>query len=398
MGLIARLWNIENRFMYLFLIPYNHEFMLISSMEQQSYEPSAKYQRPEKKKNGVLKFFGIFFFIMFVLLICGFLPVIFIAAGSSGDSANIEYGDNDLVYTTVTGDSNSDNKLVILYIDAPILTSAQNYENDVLSTLLYGQYVFGYNVKNQLISLAEDSSVKGIFLHINTPGGTVAGARAISDGVSYYREKTGNPVYAYVQDMAASGGYWAAVSADRIIAEQGSLVGSIGVLMGPFEYYDELVQLDGVGARNGIQINYITGGKSKDLGNPTRQMTKEELEILQEGVDSEYDEFVSYVSSQRQIEESAIREDLGALVYGTKEALANNLIDEAGNWHYSIESLASEAGVSSDYKVVRIGSQTTFLGALWSKFESKPQTAEIQQNKCLLCNKMLYFYGDPYSY
>jgi protease-4 len=249
------------------------------------------------------------------------------------------------------------------------------------------------------MSVATDDSIKGIVFFISSPGGTVTGARAIADGVSYYKEKTGKPVYAYVQDMAASGAYWAAAATDKIYAEQGSLTGSIGVLMGPFEYYDKLVSLGSVGTENGISITYITGGEFKDFGNPTKKMSEEELAIMQKGINTEYDKFVAYVSERRQIPVHVIKEDIKALIYGADEAKAYNLIDEIGNREQVISALASKAGLS-DYEVVKEGASTTLFGSLFSSIVHpiSLETAKTTTRTCYLCNRVLYLYGNPLAF
>jgi protease IV len=113
----------------------------------------------------------------------------------------------------------------------------------------------------------DDLSLHGVVLEINSPGGAICGARAIADDVSYYRSKAKKPIYAHVEGLAA---YWAASAADKVIADYGSDIGSIGVIMGPFKYYNTVVNEDsglfdgGVITQNGIESVSITAGKPKD--------------------------------------------------------------------------------------------------------------------------------------
>lgn len=341
-----------------------------------------------------LKFFAL------VLFICSFCGIVsFAILLFSDQSTNTEKGADNQTYTYIYGKKTSENKLLAIYIDQPILSSAQDYNDDLVTALLVGQYTFGYKVKDELIRAADDPAIKGVVLYINSPGGTIVGARAIADGVAYYRETTHKPVYAYVQDMAASGAYWAAVSADKVYAEQGSLVGSIGVIMGPFEYYDKLVSIGGVSAANGIEINYITAGQYKDLGNPTRKLTTEELKILQEGINIEYNRFVSYVAARRSIPEDTIKKDVKALVYGADESMRYGLIDAVGNRDEVFQAVAEKAGVGGDYKVIKLGKSTSLFGSLLSSFNKVPvQKSEAPARVCALCGKMLYFYGNPLAY
>lgn len=353
------------------------------------------YQVVERKKSPWRAFWLLLTAFFLVCGLCGIVPIVLLSMTDSTGTASVNTGE----YQFVRGKEESKNELLAIYIDQPILTSSQEYSDDVLSSLLVGQYVFGYEIKDELMKAATEESVKGVVFFINSPGGTIVGARAIADGVSYYREMTGKPVYAYVEDMAASGAYWAAASADKIYAEKGSLTGSIGVIFGPFEYYDKLVTLGGVGTANGISINYITGGKYKDLGNPTRKITTEELAILQKGIDSEYKGFTEYVSQRRSIPVDTITNDIKALVYGAEEARSYGLVDEIGNREDVLKALSTAAGVGDDYKLVKIGTQTSLFGSLFAKITAPNYSvSDAPARQCALCGRPLYFYGNPLDY
>lgn len=363
--------------------------------EQTSQQPVIIQQTAQK--SGWSTFLKLLALLLFVCSFCSiFTFAILLFSNKSTDS---EKGVDNQTYTYISGKKTSENKLLAVYIDQPILTSAQDYNDDLVTALLVGQYTFGYKIKDDLMKAVDDPTIKGVVLFINSPGGTIVGARAIADGVSYYREKTHKPVYAYVQDMAASGAYWAAASTDKIYAEQGSLVGSIGVILGPFEYYNKLVSLGGVSAENGIEINYITGGQYKDIGNPTRKITPEEVKILQAGINSEYAKFVEYVSTRRNIPEETIKKNIKALVYGTDEATQYGLIDAVGNREDVLAAIADKAGIGSDYKVIKVGTSTTLFGSLFSSLSKVPaQKSEAPARLCALCGKPLYFYGNPLEY
>lgn len=357
---------------------------------------SAVVTPPPKKKTV----WPIVIFVLLLCAICGFFPMLMMLTGSSS-TADIS-SDSGLSYTIIggSGDVTEEKLLLAIYIDQPIATAAQDYSESLLSALVNGQYVFGYKLKEDLVRAAEDENIAGVLLIINSPGGTVVGSRAIADGVEVFRQQTGKPVYAYIQDIGASGAYWAAVSADKVYADQGSLIGSIGVLMGPFEYYDKLVSLGSAGTVNGIDITYITGGTYKDFGNPTRKLTEEELSILQKGINIEYDGFVSYVSQRRKISPKVIREDVKALVYGVSEAKRYGLIDGDATYDEALSKLASAAGVSDGYTVVKVSAgSTSFFGSVFGKLTApEVQTAEKPARTCLLCGKQVALFGNPTDY
>lgn len=370
------------------------------SFQTTTTQPPAQtvYQVVEKKHSPWRTFWLMLTMIFIICGLCGILPLFLLAFVNPGNSTT-EKGVDNLMYTYVLGNEKSENNLLAIYLDQPILTSSQDYSDDVLTSLLVGQYVFGYEVKDTLMKAAEDTSIKGVVFFVNSPGGTIVGARAIADGIAYYKEKTGKPVYAYVEDMAASGAYWASAAADKIYAEQGSLTGSIGVILGPFEYYDKLVTLGNVSAQNGITINYITGGQYKDFGNPTRKLSDDELRIIQGEVNIEYDRFVSYIAKQRKIPETTIKADIKALIYGAEKAKSYGLIDEIGNREMAIADLATASGVPNDFKVIKIGSTTSLFGSFFSAISQRNvQKSEAPARICVLCGKPLYFFGNPLDY
>lgn len=271
-----------------------------------------------------------------------------------------------------------------------------------------GKLVSGYDVKQELYDAVSDSSIKGVILEINSPGGTIYGAHAIADGVAYYRQQTHNPVIAYIQGVGASGAYWAAVSTDEIIADYGSDVGSIGVIQGPFEYYDTpLSDSSGVVTQNGIQTVTITAGTSKDIGNPYRKLTTDEIATLQQSVNNDYAMFVHYVGQRRGIPESTIRNKIGAMPYDNKTAQSYKLIDKTGGRQDAYDELATKAKVDlDDYQVIHDTyydnstntSEQSWLQAalhLGHKRQAHVTTSAAKAGTCSLTRANLAFYGDP---
>ncbi|MFT4228014.1 S49 family peptidase, partial [Micropruina sp.] len=191
---------------------------------------------------------------------------------------------------------------------------------------------YGYEIARTLDGLSADDAA-GVMLLMNTPGGTINGSRAIADAVERYQSRTGKKVVAYVQGMSASGGMYAMAGADRIIADHGSLIGSIGVIFGPFVRYKDVVGTSGsfiesgVSTTGGITQEYLTQGKGKDFGNPFRDITAQERKVMTDGMANEYQAFVDWVAKHRNIPARTIVDDLGAYIYDPKTAIANKLID-----------------------------------------------------------------------
>jgi protease-4 len=327
--------------------------------------------------------------LVMVLLFGGFIGLA-ILAFAGGDQTAKDMGDYKYVF------GNGTQRLLSIKVTGTIVGT------DADSGSIFGMsdQTSGYDVKKKLVEASNDSSLYGVILEINSPGGTIYGARAIADGVKYYQNKTKQPVYTYVEGMAASGGYWAAASTDKIIADYGSDVGSIGIIMGPFQYYDKPLAEDGgllgggIITQNGIQNTYITAGKSKDIGNPYRRMTDDELKLMQQGVNNEYDNFVSYVSERRDIPEATIRNQIGALPYDNKTALQYKLIDQTASREGAYEALAEEAGIQSDFAVVREESAVSFFNDLLSAITRQPKKEAKGVDTCALTRGLLAYHGD----
>ncbi|MFT3860499.1 S49 family peptidase [Micropruina sp.] len=194
------------------------------------------------------------------------------------------------------------------------------------------QSSYGYELARTIDALTANDAA-GLLLLMNTPGGTINGSRAIADAVERYQSRTGKKVVAYVQGMSASGGMYAMAGADKIVADHGTLVGSIGVIFGPFERYKNVVATSGglvtsgVTTTGGITQEYLTQGTGKDFGNPYRDMTARERKVFSQGIANEYQAFVAWVSKHRNIPAATITDQLGAFIFDPQTAVANGLID-----------------------------------------------------------------------
>lgn len=258
-------------------------------------------------------------------------------------------------YAFISGNEESQNRLLKLSIQGVILGSMPANFPPFLSDNL----TFGYDLKDTLEQAAADESIKGVLLHVQSPGGTIFGSYAIAEAIAKFREATNKPVLAYIEGLAASGGVMAMVTASEIYADYGSLIGSIGVIGPQLLYYNQPMAYDeglftsGIVTKGGIEQTILFAGKGKDLGNPFRKITKEELENWQRGLETEYDQFVRHVARTRNIDESIIRDQMGAQLFDNQTAEAYGLINGTLNQNDSIAKLAELAGVDEDYQLVR---------------------------------------------
>lgn len=266
--------------------------------------------------------------------------------------------------TTIWGSPRSapENTIQAISITGPIQTAGSD-------GLAFETTTYGYEVAAILDALDTNDSA-GVLLLINTPGGTITGSKAIADAVTRYQDRTGNKVFAYVEGMAASGGMMAMAGADQIISDYGTLIGSIGVVYGPFTEYSDVVGTtgtivtQGVTTTGGITQEYLTAGEGKDLGNPFRKMTDEERAVLMGTINTEYNSFVSWVSSQRDIPADTIKSKIGAYVYGPSAAQKLGLIDQTMGREEAFAHVATSMGLDPDTASIVVATSPSWLDSL----------------------------------
>jgi protease-4 len=193
----------------------------------------------------------------------------------------------------------------------------------------------------QLKRAKKDHYVKGLIIRVNSPGGTVSGSDQIYNEILKYREDADKPVVAFMQGVAASGGYYVSVGCDKIMAEPTTITGSVGVIMG----YLVLEQL--LEEKLGIQPVVSKSGMKKDWPSSFRTPTDEEKQYIQDKlIKPAYERFVGIVAKGR---ESLSLEEVRSLsdgsVYGAQEALDENLIDSIGYLDDAIEEVMTLAGI-----------------------------------------------------
>jgi protease-4 len=194
-------------------------------------------------------------------------------------------------------------------------------------------------VREELKKAAEDKRIKGLIIRINSPGGTVTSSDIIYREISKFKEDKKLPVIACIMELAASGGYYVALSADTIIAHPTSVTGSIGVIALKFN-------AKGLMEKIGIEDETIKAGDKKDFLSPLRPMTKEEREILQNMLDDFHERFMDIVAEGRkELAMDQIRVLADGRVYSAKQAFEVKLIDGIGYLDDVIELVKKRAGI-----------------------------------------------------
>lgn len=197
----------------------------------------------------------------------------------------------------------------------------------------------------ELKRFSENPSIKAIVLRIDTPGGGVVPSQEIYDAVKRVRGKANKAVIASMGNVAASGGYYIAAATDRIVANPGTLTGSIGVIM-------ETANLEGLLQKIGVEGVVIKSGKYKDVGSPLRKMSAEERGLLQAVMDDVHKQFIEAVAEGRSMELRAAQMLADGRIFTGRQAKDAKLVDELGDLEDAIQLAAEVVGIEGEPKVV----------------------------------------------
>jgi len=191
----------------------------------------------------------------------------------------------------------------------------------------------------------KDDNIKAIILRINSPGGSVAPSQEIYDKVYRLKLDKKKPIITSVDNMAASGGYYIAIGSDLIIANPGSIIGSIGVIM---SYPIAKNLLDNLG----ITFNTYKSGKYKDSGSPYRYNTDNDDKYFNQVIDDLHSQFMNEVAFQRNIPLGELKEYAQGQIFTGSKALKIGLIDRIGTFEDALNISKNLANISGDIDLV----------------------------------------------
>ena len=257
------------------------------------------------------------------------------------------------------------------------------YGDKVAVVELTGEIVSSENIVRELKKFREDRSVKAVLLRIESPGGGVVASQEIYEEVKKTRDH-GKPVVVSMGSVAASGGYYAACGGSRIVANPGTLTGSIGVIS-QFMRYDSLLKKIGVG------VNTVKSGKMKDAGNPFREMSKDDREYFQTLMDDVHHQFVSVVENERKLSHEVVSAFAVGRAFTGTQALKLKLIDTLGTYEDAIMIAGKLAGIKGKPSLVRERRhRLTILDNLFgeSKFQELLNFKDELLNRPILQYKM----------
>ena len=221
-------------------------------------------------------------------------------------------------------------------------------------------------IVRQLSKYRRDPKIKAIIVRIDSPGGAVAPAQEIYDEINKIKDAN-KIVYASLGSVAASGGYYIACAANYVVANPGTLTGSIGAIMA-FNNVEELAK------KIGVRPAVIKSGVFKDSGSPLRSMQPEELKLLQNVVDDVHQQFVQAVSLGRNLPEDEVKLFADGRVMTGKQAFEFKLVDEFGGLEKTKEILGKKIGIVGHPSVIEEKEDVPFMDWLMQTVVSKNLT------------------------
>jgi protease IV len=232
-------------------------------------------------------------------------------------------------------------RVAIVRVEGPILDSKQTVE--------------------ELKIFADDPLVKAIVVRIDSPGGGVAPSQEIYNAVRRVRKEKNKAVIASMGTVAASGGYYIAVGTDRILANPGTLTGSIGVIM-QVANFEELLE------KIGVRSIVVKSGKFKDVGSPFRPMQDEERKLLQSVMNDVHRQFIDAVAEGRSLDLTEVEQLADGRVFTGKQAKSILLVDDIGDLQDAIKLAGELGGIEGEPRVMEMSKPFSFRDLLQSTF------------------------------
>ena len=209
---------------------------------------------------------------------------------------------------------------------------------------LEGTIVDVDDLLRELKAHRDNPQVKAVVIRINSPGGVVGPTQELHAAVMRLRESR-KPVVASLGAVAASGGYYVAVAADKIYANPGTLTGSIGVIF-------QLPNLDGLMKKVGVDYVVVKAGRYKDIGNIARPMSPEERRILQSLLDDVHAQFISAVATGRKLDQAQVVGFADGRIVSGAQAKDLHMVDALGGLEEALDGAAMLAGLPRPPKVI----------------------------------------------
>ncbi|HEX3039433.1 MAG TPA: signal peptide peptidase SppA [Caproiciproducens sp.] len=242
----------------------------------------------------------------------------------------------------------------VVKVDGTIVRSAS-------SSLLESESYNHDKTLNLIEQYQNSDQNKGILLYLNTPGGGVYESDELYNKLLTYKQKTGRPVWAYMASEACSGGYYAAMAADKINANRNTFTGSIGVIISMSNYKGLMDKL-------GVQTVLYTSGRNKSMGNPGVNITEEQSQIFQGLIDESYAQFVGIVAKGRNMSVDTVKPIADGRIYSAQQALKLKLIDGIADYDSTVDQMTKALG--GNVTIFTPKNKAKYLESLFSAAQS----------------------------
>ena len=252
------------------------------------------------------------------------------------------------------------------------LSSDEGYEDEMLGgsnrnskialVEIKEEIIESENIVRQLKKYRLNDDVKAVVLRINSPGGDVASSQEIYDEVTKVRKV--KPIVASFGSVAASGGYYIAVGATKIVSNPGSVTGSIGVI-------SQILNAEDLLSKIGIGSTTIKTGKYKDSGSPYRKATEEDIKYFKGPIDEIYLQFVATVSYERKLSMDSVVQLANGQIYTGLYAYNLGLVDTLGTYEDAITYAGILANINGDATIIKERKNQKFMDVIFGEIETK---------------------------
>jgi len=249
--------------------------------------------------------------------------------------------------------------LMVISLSLTLLQKKIPLGSRIALVRIEGPILDSRDIVEELKEHTKDRSIKAIIIRIDSPGGAVAPSQEIYEEVK--KAAAAKKVVVSMGSIAASGGYYIAAPAHMIIANPGTLTGSIGVIM-------EIPNIEGLMTKIGITTEVIKSGKHKDMASAFRKMGVEERELLQGVMDNVHEQFIKAVAAGRKLKIEDVRLIADGRIFSGEQAKTQKLIDELGTLEDTVKKTAELAGISGEPDVVEKKEKTSLMELLKSRF------------------------------
>jgi protease-4 len=225
------------------------------------------------------------------------------------------------------------------YFTALLVERKPTADNQIALVRVEGVIVDADEPVAQLREFAENEAIRAILIRIDSPGGAVVPSQEIYDQVRKIRAEGRQKIVVSMGSVAASGGYYIASASDRIVANPGTLTGSIGVIL-EMPNFEELMK------KIGVDNTVVKSGAHKDLISPFRKLGDEERAILQRVMDDVHDQFIQAVADGRGLDKDVVTAIADGQVFTGRQAKDRGLVDEIGSFEDAVSITGALAGIA----------------------------------------------------